>query len=196
MKIPKCCGEVIENTAMNEPFFYCRGCKREVPEDGWPVLEDAPKDPKSDWGNLWFKVGDMLSTDLLGSTGMVCAIDPRLEKVHLSSYTFGVGAVGPIFIMTFDEVRLYNPRPVAGAKPAATSTLRQIFGVNGQTIPPTTLTGNVVNPNTFTGGLQSQGINAPPILKCPHKDVWSIMNNNGIGYVTRCATCGKDMSKP
>lgn len=47
MSIPTCIcdkSEVIKNTACGKEFLYCRGCKREVPEGGWPTLEFRSKE--------------------------------------------------------------------------------------------------------------------------------------------------------
>lgn len=42
MNKPNCCGEVIENTAMGKAFFYCRGCKSEVSNEEYHVV-DGPR---------------------------------------------------------------------------------------------------------------------------------------------------------
>lgn len=31
-KQPSCCGEVVKNSANGQDFWYCRGCKNEIPE--------------------------------------------------------------------------------------------------------------------------------------------------------------------
>lgn len=45
MKTPDCCGEVVRSQAYGKEYNYCRGCKLEVPEGGWPKLQTAPTAP-------------------------------------------------------------------------------------------------------------------------------------------------------
>ncbi len=45
---PRCCGEVILNTAMGKDFYYCRECKKEVSPEN-TLLDDLGMKVGIDW---------------------------------------------------------------------------------------------------------------------------------------------------
>lgn len=63
MSTPRCCGEVIRNTACGKEFWVCRECKQEVPEGGRPIEFTLPEGfsvdthklglPQHRWGPTW-----------------------------------------------------------------------------------------------------------------------------------------------
>jgi hypothetical protein len=60
MSIPKCCGEVVKNSANGKEFFYCRQCKKEVAEQKDGIVFLGPGDPKLD---QWFDPNRIISYD-------------------------------------------------------------------------------------------------------------------------------------